>query len=82
VTIGPNSIVAAGAVVTKDVPPNTIVAGNPVRVIAKLDEYLAKIEAIRKGKKVFDESYYIENLTEEKKRELLDSIGPNFGLII
>jgi len=76
VTIGPNSIVAAGAVVTKDVPPNTIVAGNPVRVIAKLDEYLAKIEAIRKGKKVFDESYYIENLTEEKKRELLDSIGP------
>ena len=29
VTIGDNSIVAAGAVVTKSVPPNTIVAGNP-----------------------------------------------------
>jgi acetyltransferase-like isoleucine patch superfamily enzyme len=33
VTIGPQSIVAAGAVVTKDVPPNTIVAGNPAKVI-------------------------------------------------
>jgi len=27
VTIGDNSIIAAGAVVTKDVPPNTVVAG-------------------------------------------------------
>lgn len=33
VTIGENSIVSAGAVVTKDVPPNTIVAGVPAAVI-------------------------------------------------
>jgi UDP-2-acetamido-3-amino-2,3-dideoxy-glucuronate N-acetyltransferase len=33
VTIGENSLVGAGSVVTKDVPPNTIVAGNPARVI-------------------------------------------------
>jgi acetyltransferase-like isoleucine patch superfamily enzyme len=33
VTVGDESIVAAGSVVTKDVPPNTIVAGNPARVI-------------------------------------------------
>lgn len=36
ITIGENSIVGAGAVVTKDVPPNTIVAGVPARVIKKL----------------------------------------------
>jgi acetyltransferase-like isoleucine patch superfamily enzyme len=29
VTIGENSVVAAGAVVTKSIPPNTVVAGNP-----------------------------------------------------
>jgi acetyltransferase-like isoleucine patch superfamily enzyme len=33
VTIGPGAIVAAGAVVTKDVPPRAIVAGNPARVV-------------------------------------------------
>jgi acetyltransferase-like isoleucine patch superfamily enzyme len=33
VTIGENSVVAAGSVVTKDVPPNTLVGGNPARVI-------------------------------------------------
>lgn len=33
VTIGDNAVVAAGSVVTKDVPANTIVGGNPARVI-------------------------------------------------
>jgi len=33
VTIGENSVVAAGSVVTKDVPPNALVGGNPARVI-------------------------------------------------
>lgn len=36
VTIGENSIVGAGSVVTKDVPPGTIVAGVPARVIRKV----------------------------------------------
>lgn len=33
VTIGENAVVAAGAVVTKDVPPNTVVAGVPAKII-------------------------------------------------
>ena len=36
VTIGDNAVVAAGAVVTKDVPAETLVAGNPARAIKKL----------------------------------------------
>ncbi len=37
VTIGENSIVAAAAVVTADVPANVVVAGNPARVVKQLD---------------------------------------------
>ena len=33
ITVGDHSIVAAGAVVVKDVPPNTIVGGNPAKVL-------------------------------------------------
>ena len=36
VTIGENSVVAAGAVVTKDVPDNSIVGGNPAKIIKHL----------------------------------------------
>ncbi len=38
VTVGENSVVAAGSVVTRDVPPNTLVAGNPARVVRPLEE--------------------------------------------
>lgn len=38
ITIGENAIVGAGAVVTKDVPANTIVAGNPARVLRKIEK--------------------------------------------
>ncbi len=42
VVIGPSSVVGAGAVVTKDVPPNTVYAGNPARFISTYEEYLEK----------------------------------------
>lgn len=38
VTIGKNAVVAAGAVVTKDVPDNVMVGGNPARIINRLDD--------------------------------------------
>ena len=37
ITIGKNSIVGAGSVVTHDVPGNSVAVGNPARVIKKLD---------------------------------------------
>ena len=36
ITIGENAIVGAGSVVTKDVPPGTIVVGNPAKILRKI----------------------------------------------
>ena len=38
INIGDNSIIGAGAVVTKDVPANCIVAGNPAKILRKLED--------------------------------------------
>ena len=38
ITIGENALIGAGSVVTKDVPPNAIVAGNPARVFRYINE--------------------------------------------
>jgi len=40
VTIGQGAIIGAGAVVTKNVPPNTIAAGNPAKVVKKIEQIL------------------------------------------
>jgi 2,3,4,5-tetrahydropyridine-2,6-dicarboxylate N-succinyltransferase len=38
VRIGQNSVVGAGSVVTRNVPPDTVVAGNPARVIREIEQ--------------------------------------------
>jgi acetyltransferase-like isoleucine patch superfamily enzyme len=44
VTIGPDSVVAAGAVVTKDVPPGVVVGGNPAKVICTMEALIKRLE--------------------------------------
>ena len=53
ITVGDNAIIGAGSVVTKDVPANAIVAGNPahlIRMITEEDDY-----TYEKGKKILQE---------------------------
>jgi maltose O-acetyltransferase len=42
VSVGPGSIVGAGSVVTKDVPADTVVAGNPAKIVTDTHEYLLR----------------------------------------
>jgi acetyltransferase-like isoleucine patch superfamily enzyme len=45
VTVGPNSIVGAGSVVSHDVAPETVAAGVPARTLCSLDEYVGRYRA-------------------------------------
>lgn len=72
VTIGAHSIVGARSVVTKDIPPYSVAAGHPARVICCLDEFLAKHRLAQMEGKVFPvQDYGIESITEEQKQEVI-----------
>jgi acetyltransferase-like isoleucine patch superfamily enzyme len=70
VQIGPNSIVGAGSVVTKDVPPRTVVAGVPAREICSLDKYIEQYKA----KMITITSSNREELRKELTRKLWGEI--------
>ncbi len=81
VCIGNKVIIGAGSVVARSVPDGCVAAGNPCRVIGKYEDYMAKHRAGIEGGPVFDESYQIWNVTEEKKREMCESLSCNAGYI-
>lgn len=60
VTVGDNVVVGAGAVVTKDIPDNSVAVGVPARVIKSLDEYQERI--LREGQPT-------KLLSDERKRK-------------
>lgn len=64
IKIGDNSIIAAGSVVTKSVPPNSIVGGNPARYISSLENYIEK--TVNNCPK-----YNEENITKNRKEEII-----------
>ena len=82
VTIGPGCIVGAGSVVTKDVPPGVLVAGNPAKVICSVDEYIKKIKDRSLGKQIFNENYLINNLNKKRREEILSAVENSIGFIV
>jgi acetyltransferase-like isoleucine patch superfamily enzyme len=66
IEIGPNSIVGAGSVVTKNIPSNCVYAGNPAEYICNVSEYLEKCK-----KNDLNVPYY---MSPKEKKEKLEKI--------
>lgn len=65
VTIGENTIVAAGSVVTKDLEGNAVYGGVPAKKLSSLDEYLEK----RKNEQLSEAVAYAKSIKEVYKRQ-------------
>ena len=77
VTIGDNVIVGAGAIVTKDIPSDSVVAGIPARIVCTLDEYYQK----RKAKAVGEAKQYARDLYNYRgTRPIVEDFWEEFAL--
>lgn len=77
VRIGNNCIIAAGSVVVKDIPDNSVAAGVPCRVISTIDEYFEK----RKKKCVEEAVEYARSIVERFGRKpVLEDFNEEFPL--
>ncbi len=82
VKIGDNSIIGTRSVVTKDVPENSVYAGNPAKFICTLDEYLKKNEEKMKHRPVYDRSYTLGgNIDDAKKAQMIAELEDGIGYV-
>lgn len=83
VTIGNRVMIGAGAVVTRDIPENSVAVGNPAKVIGTFDAYIEKHKQALKTKPAFDEAYLLENgVTDEMKEEMVEACRNNGGIYL
>ena len=80
VSIGQDSIIGAGSVVTRDVPPGSVAVGNPASVLMATMDYVQRLQVQKEGRRVFDESYHIGQLNMAKVVEMLDDVDQNAGI--
>ena len=67
VTIGSNVVIGAGAIVSRDIPDNSVAVGVPARVIKTADEYLEKLKK---------ENLHLGHLKgQEKDKALMEYYG-------
>lgn len=72
VTIGDGVLVAAGSVVTKSVPSNVVVAGNPAKIICTIDEFYEK------NKKY---NVHTKQMSNDKKRDKLLALDDSYFIV-
>lgn len=82
VTVGAGSIIGAGALVNKNIPPGFVAAGNPARVICSVDDYLEKMRSRAEVAGVYGEDYLIDRISPDKVREILQSLEKGEGFIV
>jgi len=76
VEIGPRTLVGAGSVVSRSLPPDTVCAGSPAQVICSLDEYLERHRAKLAELPCFPyDKYDVGSLTPERRAELVTAVA-------
>ena len=82
--IGNDVIIGAGSVVTKDIPDDSVVVGNPARVVGKTSDFIEREKSRIESTVVFDKSYsYYQSVGMEKKKEMQEAFArdPQIGYL-
>jgi maltose O-acetyltransferase len=82
VLIGNNVVIGAGSVVTKDIPDNSVYAGNPARYLCTMEEYILKVRDQMNSGNVFGEEYTLRANVDTKGKlemtKIVDKEGVGF----
>ena len=82
VTIGDNSIIGVGSIVSKSIPVNVVAAGNPAKVICTVAEYETKLKLSFDTSPKFGGEYTLDgSITEAMKNEMIEKMDNAIGFV-
>lgn len=79
VTIGNDVIIGAGSVVTKDIPDNTVFAGNPAKFITSTNLYIEQERKKMNAENCFDSTYSESQNVSIDKKDLIKQAAKKYG---
>lgn len=81
VKIGNNVIVGAGSVVTKNIPDNSLVVGNPAKVIGTTEDYINRNREKMLQSPVFGANWTMHKITDSQKKEMIEKLKDGIGFV-
>jgi maltose O-acetyltransferase len=83
VTIGKNSIIGAGSIVTKSIPADSIAVGNPATVVVSVDEFIKKNNRLLANSRKYDATYtHKGRITPEQKHRMYQELSNEMGFVL
>lgn len=81
--IGDNVIIGAGSVVTRDVPSNSVYAGNPAKFVCSFDDFKKRHLENRETHPIFNQHRWDEwiNASEEERAEMKEKLKDTYGYL-
>lgn len=83
VKIGDNVIIGANSLISKDIESNTVIVGNPAKVISNYEEYIKKTKKQMEIRPIYDEMYTIRNkkITRKMKEQMIEELKTGIGFV-
>ena len=82
VRIGDNVIIGAGSVVTNDIPSNSLVVGNPAKVIGSVSDYINKNKELMNKRPLYDEKWTVRsNILPHQKVQMIKDLQDGIGYV-
>lgn len=82
VKIGDDVLIGAGCVVSKDIPSNSVVVGNPCKIIGTKADYIARNKSKMEQTVVYDETWTLrKNISNERKAEMYRALEGRCGYV-
>lgn len=81
VHIGNNVIIGAGSVVTRSIPDNCVVTGNPAKVIGSFEDYIGRNMELLKTNPIYEDKWKINSITDSQKEQMKHELQKGIGYI-